>query len=196
MRLAVSTADRIIHLFDENGERKDKFPTKPAEKGQKSYVVRAMAFSPDSTRLAIAQSDNIVFVYKLGTEWFEKKAICNKFPQSSSVTCLTWPRNKPHDLIFGLAEGKVKVGQLRSNKAQTLYSLDNYVVAVSASMDGDQVLSGHLDGSIYKYNIETQQAVKIVQHGSPPYALDWGEHICAAGNDSRVIFYKEDGSVF
>jgi intraflagellar transport protein 172 len=112
------------------------------------------------------------------------------------VTCLTWPRNKPHDLIFGLAEGKVKVGQLRSNKAQTLYSLDNYVVAVSASMDGDQVLSGHLDGSIYKYNIETQQAVKIVQHGSPPYALDWGEHICAAGNDSRVIFYKEDGSVF
>jgi intraflagellar transport protein 172 len=33
MRLAVSTADRIIHLFDENGERKDKFPTKPAEKG-------------------------------------------------------------------------------------------------------------------------------------------------------------------
>lgn len=39
-----------------------------------------MAFSPDSMRLAIAQSDNIVFVYKLGTDWGERKSICNKFP--------------------------------------------------------------------------------------------------------------------
>ena len=29
-RLAIATADRVISLFDENGEqRKDKFPTKP-----------------------------------------------------------------------------------------------------------------------------------------------------------------------
>jgi intraflagellar transport protein 172 len=29
-RLAVATADRVISLFDENGEqRRDKFPTKP-----------------------------------------------------------------------------------------------------------------------------------------------------------------------
>ena len=33
MRLAVATADRNIHLFDENGEQKDKFPTKPGERG-------------------------------------------------------------------------------------------------------------------------------------------------------------------
>jgi intraflagellar transport protein 172 len=71
-RLAVSTADRVVHLYDENGERRDKFPTKPAEKGQKSYIIRALAFSPDSTKIAVAQSDNIVFVYKLGTEWGEK----------------------------------------------------------------------------------------------------------------------------
>lgn len=32
-------------------------------------MVTEMAFSPDSTMLAIAQTDNIVFVYKLGTEW-------------------------------------------------------------------------------------------------------------------------------
>jgi hypothetical protein len=28
------------------------------------YLVRGMAFSPDSTKLAVAQSDNIVFVYR------------------------------------------------------------------------------------------------------------------------------------
>jgi len=42
--------------------------------------VRAIAFSPDSQKLAIAQSDNIVFIYKLGSEWGDKKSICNKFP--------------------------------------------------------------------------------------------------------------------
>lgn len=59
-----------------------------------------MAFSPDEegfgTRLAVAQSDNVVFVYKLGKNHKDKKSICNKFPTGSrdqgnrSVTSLTW----------------------------------------------------------------------------------------------------------
>ena len=32
MRLAVACADRSIMLFDENGDHKENFPTKPAEK--------------------------------------------------------------------------------------------------------------------------------------------------------------------
>jgi intraflagellar transport protein 172 len=28
-------------------------------------------------------------------------------------------------------------------------------VAVAACLNGDQIISGHLDGSIYKYNVET-----------------------------------------
>ena len=66
-KLAVVTTDRVVHLCDENGERRDKFSTKPADsKGPKAYLVRGMAWSPDSTKLAIAQSDNIAFVYTLG----------------------------------------------------------------------------------------------------------------------------------
>jgi len=34
-----------------------------------------MAFSPDSGKLAVAQSDNIVFVYKLGVDWHDKKVL-------------------------------------------------------------------------------------------------------------------------
>jgi intraflagellar transport protein 172 len=70
-----------------------------------------MAFSPDSTKLAIAQSDNIVFIYKLGLDWGEKKTICNKFHQSSPITCLVWPVNQPNEIVYGLAEGKVKIGK-------------------------------------------------------------------------------------
>lgn len=108
-------------MFNESGEKKDKFPTKASEKGQ-SYIVRCMEFSPDSSRIAIAQSDNIVFVYKIGLEWGDKKSICNKFPTSSSVTALCWPRGRQNnstqtDLVYGLAEGKVKLGVHRNNKS-------------------------------------------------------------------------------
>jgi intraflagellar transport protein 172 len=63
-KLAIVTTDRVVHLCDDLGERRDKFSTKPADpKGAKTYVVRGMAWSPDSSKLAVAQSDNIVFVY-------------------------------------------------------------------------------------------------------------------------------------
>lgn len=59
------------------------------------------------------------FTLKQSTEMSceDKKSICNKFQQTSSVTCLCWPAGHPNEVVFGLAEGKVKVGQLKSNKA-------------------------------------------------------------------------------
>lgn len=88
----MATADRTILIFDEHGERRDKFSTKPGDPagGRSSYNIRGVSFSPDSTRLAVAQSDNIVYVYKLGETWNEKKVICNKFAQPASVTTMLW----------------------------------------------------------------------------------------------------------
>ena len=57
--------------------------------------MKGLEFSPDSTRLAVGQTDNIVFVYKVGEDWGEKKVICNKFVQTSAVTCLCWPLQGP-----------------------------------------------------------------------------------------------------
>ena len=73
--LAICTTDRVVVIYDENGVKKDKFPTKSIEKGSKDYVVKQMAFSPSSDKLAIAQTDNIVFVYKLGTEEQKRQGI-------------------------------------------------------------------------------------------------------------------------
>jgi intraflagellar transport protein 172 len=67
-----------------------------------------MAYSPDSTRLAVAQSDGGVFVYKLGLEWGEKKTICNKFIQTIDITTLVWPRQQPNGIVFGSADGNVR----------------------------------------------------------------------------------------
>ena len=186
-------------MFDENGERRDKFATKPADaSAQKAFQVRGMAFSPDSAKLAIAQSDNIVFVYKLGADWGEKKSICNKFVQSSSVTCLCWPSKRVQECIFGLAEGKVRLGQLKTNKSATLFEHPegSYVISLAASIQGNAILSGHVDGSIYHFNFEgSGNHTKLVQHSSVPNAIAWGESIVAAGNDCKVVFYDTSGNI-
>lgn len=74
-KLAAATSERQIFLFDDNGEKRDHFSTKPAdsEAGKKSYIIKGLSFSPDSTKLAVAQSDCIVFVYRIGEKWGEKK---------------------------------------------------------------------------------------------------------------------------
>ena len=65
-RLAVATSDRAISLYDNFGNCVDKFNTKPNGNGPKDYIIRSIQFGPDvdKPKLAIAQFDAIVFVYK------------------------------------------------------------------------------------------------------------------------------------
>lgn len=64
-------------MFDDKGEKRDRFSTKPVDPdaGKKSYIITGIAFSPDSTKIAVAQSDCIVYVYRVGEKWGEKKVI-------------------------------------------------------------------------------------------------------------------------
>jgi len=199
-KLASVSADKIVQLFDEHGDKQDRFSTKPADKGSKTYIVRTLEFSPDSSKLAVAQSDNIVFVYKLGVQWKEKKSICNKFLQNSSVTCLAWPSAHPNEVVFGLAEGKVKVGNLKTNKAATLYSTESFVVSMCNGHDGNSILTGHLDGSIFRFSFESDinprpLSMKLVSvPHCVPYGLAWGlAGIVSAGNDRSVRFWDAEG---
>ena len=80
----------------------------------------------------------------------------------------------------------MKIGILRNNKSHDLYQSDSYVVAMSSSRDGSAIISGHLDCSVYAYYLDRQTQQRIFVHHSIPYALGWGEHIVAAGNDAKV----------
>jgi WD40 repeat protein len=65
LKLAAATADTVVHVFDETGKKRDKFKTKAADANSTAaYLVKGLAFSPDSTKLAVAQSDSSVFVYR------------------------------------------------------------------------------------------------------------------------------------
>jgi intraflagellar transport protein 172 len=39
-------------------------------------------------------------------------------------------------LVIGLAEGKIKQGVLKSNKSQSIYGTDSFVVSISSSPNG------------------------------------------------------------
>lgn len=221
-KLAIATADRHILLYDDAGERRDKFSTKPANaaNGKNSYVIRGLAFSPDSTKLAVGQSDSIVYVYKLGESWNDKKVICNKFPQAGAVTALIWLSSGAiiagnaqeflflffiHSFSFyssspaGLEDGKVRALHCKSNKSQSLYGGDSICISLAANTKGNGFLSGHNDGTIIRYFMTDEASEplgRVVQHPVPPFALAWPQGgFCAGGCDQRIIFYDSVVSV-
>jgi intraflagellar transport protein 172 len=197
-KLAAATSERTILLFDENGEKKDKFSTKPGDPSasRTSYVIRGIAFSPDSTRLAVAQSDNIVFVYKLGENWNDKKVICNKFTQPSAVACMIWLSSGI--IIAGLEDGRVRALHCKNNKSQNLYGTESMVISLAANSRGTGVISGHDDGSVIRFYIieeNSEPSGRLFQHSVPPAALAWsaGGSIIAAGCDKKVNVYDWQG---
>ncbi|CAH8629630.1 unnamed protein product [Schistosoma margrebowiei] len=199
-KIAVCTSDRLVIIFDENGERRTRFSTKPSDSKNDGnlFQVRGMAFSHDSIKLAIAQSDNIIFVYKIGESWDEKVVICNKFPQKCPVTCIAWPVNQP--IICGLADGKVRAANTRTNKSSTIYNADSYVVSISANITGKGFISGHADGKIIRYFFDDDGSGdaqgKLTTHPTAPYALAWaGSTILAAGCDKRIYVYNREGKL-
>ncbi|KAH7719861.1 IKI3 protein [Aphelenchoides avenae] len=195
-KIAVATADRNILLFDEKGQRRDKFSTKPVESkyGKNSYAIKAVAFSPDSTRLAVGQTDNIVFVYRLGETWDEKKVICNKFAQSSSVSAMSWPEE--NRLVIGLIDGRVRSAQSSNNKCSTLYNTGLLVTALAHHPNRHSFLSAHEDGSIILFSFDSRTQARVCVHSTAPYSIvltNFG--ILAAGSDRRIVSYTEQGRI-
>lgn len=167
-KFAISNSDRNIIIYDTDGNERDKFATKSANKDDpvKKYQISSVQFSPDSTKLAIAQTDNIVYIYRLGddaTMFGEKKSICNKFAVSSPVTAMCWPQKRDDELIFGLANGKLKVGILkingvRKNKSATLFETNSFVNAIVSNSNGHYFYSVHSNKCIYQYTFPDSNA--------------------------------------
>ena len=77
---------------------------------------------------------NIFYIYIiLGEDWGERKTICNKFIQESAVTAMVWPSDQP-SFIIGLASGKIRICNVRSNKSQPLYGSESSVVALATQL--------------------------------------------------------------
>ena len=60
-----------------------------------------------------------------------------------------------NELFFGTLKGKIKIGYTKKHKSHTLYSTNSFVVNLKSGINGKYLVSGHIDGSIYVYNMET-----------------------------------------
>ena len=130
-----------------------------------------------------------MFVYKLGNDWGDKKSICNKFEVPSPVTCVSWPANDPGQVAFGCLDGSVRLGILKTNKTDTLYSKAP-VTCIASSPDGRSLVSGHADGAIVTYDFADSSSYhQLVVHPCAPAAVAWGADIAATGSSGHVLFY-------
>ncbi|XP_066998302.2 intraflagellar transport protein 172 homolog [Anabrus simplex] len=201
LKLALATDENVILLFDDMGIRRDKFSLKPVniKYGKKSFTVTGLAFSPDSLKIAVGQSDGVIFVYKIGIEWGEKKSICNKFIQECPVTCLHWLFEGP--LIYGLLDGRVRSSNIKSNRTKTLYDTNSSVVSLAGNNQGTGFLSGHMDGTIIRFYVKFDQKPErqgqVVRFTSPPYALAWAnDFIMTSGALPMVLIFKNTGELY
>lgn len=89
-----------------SGVSKSASSASSAINSRKSFVVKGMCFSPDSEKIAIGQSDCVIYVYRIGLEWSDKKTIVNKFnlasPVAGGVCWLTTGQ-----LIYASIDGRV-----------------------------------------------------------------------------------------
>ena len=173
------TTDRVVQMFDESGVKRDKFSAKPATAdGGKNFIVRGMAFSPCSTKLAIAQSDNIVFVYKLGGEWGDKKSM----------------------YVLGLSQIQAQRLMRRMEYSlTTTMELGNGVQSASLtttiSAPEDMTVRPDFGPTVYSYKsrsrltlfLYTRSCNKFLQH-HPVSSLVWPAH-----RPNEIVFATADG---
>lgn len=108
---------------------------------------------------------------------------------------MIWPAERLHEVYFGTSNGQIRVGYVKNHKSQTLFTTNSYPVCLTSGRNGKYLVSGHLDGSIFSYNMETQTYKKLTTASTVPYALSFGKHIVYAGNDSQVTFMGHNGNI-
>ncbi|KEP60146.1 UNVERIFIED_CONTAM: intraflagellar transport protein 172, putative [Hammondia hammondi] len=146
---AALAADRVVHLFDARGSEVDRFDTRAADKAAtNAHSVTALALSPDASRVAVAQSDNMVVVYHVGLAKTDKKVVYRKFPTTAPAASVVWPSEVADTFFYGQIDGRVRVAHVELNKAGTLFDRKSPVICFDCERSGRLLASGHADGSI------------------------------------------------
>lgn len=211
LKIAVAySQSRQIDIFDEDGKQRDSFKTRPAKgSSQDVFEIVGLSWSPECDKLAVAQNDGQVYVYRIGVGWEkERKKLVNIFPHegqhSSAITTLVWPLKRPSELIFGCADGSIYAGVSRKagkryNRSQQLFGSDAYVVSMCTDPGGEYFATSHTDRSVYifqlgDFNSDSQRTVqRVTELPFVASALAWGHHVICAGNTREIHFLERNG---
>lgn len=167
----VSNPNQVVLIDTKTLLKRDKFPLKPCEKtySRLSFTLKGLEFSPDGTRIAVGQTDCIIYIYRLPNpqpnmvsskhSTSGKPTITGKFMCSSPITCLIWIE---WGIVFGTQDGKVKVISIpkannppdnqtfssASTKVIGLYSSPTSSMPISLSYKSPHLAVGFADGSV------------------------------------------------
>ncbi|MBY0231654.1 MAG: WD40 repeat domain-containing protein, partial [Gemmataceae bacterium] len=151
-------------------------------------VVRALAFSPDGTRLASASHDRTVSVWHVpsGRELLRLRG------HEGDATSLAWLSDSR--LASGSADGSVRLWSLdRRASAVAIPLSDDGVLCLAASPDGKTLAAGCDDGSMRLLDAATGKAMGKIDHDRAVVSLAWsadGKRL-AAGIGSKGISLKD-----
>ena len=177
-KLAVANFDKTVSFFDANDySKKERMPTRGAEKTNKNYIIRVVCFSPDSNVLSIAQSDNIIYSYKVGSDFGAKKSICSKILLKSPASCIQWPTDKLNEFYFGDNSGQVQMAVIKKHRAELLYDTGSYCLNLALDQTNKYMVSGHLDKCIFLYDVANKRQKLLTTGITVPSALAIGKHI-------------------
>lgn len=91
--------------------------------------------------------------------------------------------------------------QIKSNKSQSLYASESFVISLCSNSKGTGFLSGHIDGNVIRFFITDDERSqdtqgRVLLHSVPPCALAWLQgQIFVGGCDKRIVFYSNQGKV-
>eukprot|EP00921_Rhytidocystis_pertsovi_P010642 GHVQ01017139.1.p1 GENE.GHVQ01017139.1~~GHVQ01017139.1.p1 ORF type:complete len:1156 (-),score=203.19 GHVQ01017139.1:3791-7258(-) len=186
----------------------------------KSYVIKAIAFNVGGTKIAVGQSDGSVYVYKLGLQ--KKSICNKFLHDVSvTCICWPCGRERRGDgagqsgesmkirddeyeesggggsgesdvIVFGLADGTVKVGYCRNNKSTVVYTINSFVLATCSCWSS--VLCLHGDGSINRVAPSTATHSFFARlSGVQPTAMAWGLDVMVVTASRCLMFYDQEG---
>lgn len=197
----------------QGGKHIERFPLKPCEKKftKTSFSIKGLDFSPDGQRLAIGQTDCIIYIYKLPSNIGQPESqvlqqqhspksqatttqiqaqpsrptITGKFLCSSPITCLYWASC---GIIFGTQDGKLKLISFGKRNSSS------FVDPITGSNSGTTTISSNplsqssaaINNSVAGSQIGSMSQAKVLSlynspKGSMPLALAHKQSIIIVG---------------
>ncbi|GHT22819.1 hypothetical protein FACS189419_05900 [Planctomycetales bacterium] len=162
-------------------------------------AVKAMQFSPDSTKLALGGSDASVHLYRLQSEKFEKEQVVLR-GHKGPVTQIAFAPNGEW-IATGSQDNTVRLWKIQGSHLDadkvTLTGHFGWISALAVDSNGQYVYSGSFDQTVKRWKVE-QNRIETAQHIKPiTFDADCGivERITPTADGSKVVINGRNGKL-
>jgi serine/threonine protein kinase len=151
--------------------------------------VDALVWSPDSTKIAAALSNDTVSVWNIDTE-VEKHFLVSKLEDVNDTNALAWSPDGSKFAAVSLNTSVQVYSAITGGVLVTFPSLTQAVLTLAWSPDGKYIASGGADGTMQVWSAITgQTSLTYTGHSASVYSVSWSPDsklIASGGADGTV----------